>query len=89
MAIRVGDRCALVSDGDCGRHGASANRELTPVRVRGRALSTISSECACVHGRAACMFCVRVRPGWYRRIAAAAAAVTVVAVVVVVVVAVS
>lgn len=48
MAIRVGDRCALVSDGDCGRHGASANRELTPVRVRARALSTIRSECACV-----------------------------------------
>lgn len=44
MVTRVGDRCALANceiggSGDCENgYGASANRELTPVRVRARAI---------------------------------------------------
>lgn len=65
VVIWVGDRCALVSTGDCERHRASAKRKLTPVACRcARALSTIgcASGCAgpCVCVRAPCLcLCVR------------------------------
>lgn len=41
VVIWAGDRCALTSGDYCERHGASAKRELTPVRMRARAVRVV------------------------------------------------